>query len=298
MKFSFVLFSVIVFSILISNSSFQYSFSQEELSIHQQWKIFGDPNMLFCPQELILLQKIDGTPVCVKPTTYLALVEREYGYHDLSFLSNHYPKMMNNLMTTIVSNEQLMNHWHEMLKKDNSIMMQAMDNWVFQIKQNPNLLKNLLGPMASDLQLRDQMIHTMRNHPTMEFHLKQNSIWMESIHGPVVDGFPEHKNFSNLHCSWCPHFSSQSVEKFTFEGQNSDKSMEILHEIWINAGMREDLHEKMLQNPSHLSQMAQKLMKPMLYPIMDEPNLRLDMINLLLEHNEFMNSIRHANSPH
>lgn len=297
MKFCLVLLNVIIFSFLIGTLFFEYSFSQEELTIHKQWKKFGDPHLLFCSQEYLVLQKIDGTPACVKPTTYLKLIERGYGSYDFSLLNNH-PDMMKNLMTTIVSNEQLMHHWHEMLKKDNSVLIQTMNSWIFQMKQNPALLKNILGPITSDPQLRDQMILTMRNHPTMEFHLKQNSVWMEAIHGPIVDHSIENKNIPDLKCSWCPNFSYQSLENLSVGVLNSDKSMEILHTIWINDGMRDDLHDLMLQNPSHLAQMAQTLMKPMLDPIMDEPVLRSIMINLLLEHHEFMNSIRHTNSPH
>ncbi|MGB0855700.1 MAG: hypothetical protein ACPGQP_01550, partial [Nitrosopumilus sp.] len=69
----------------------------------------------------------------------------------------------------MVSNEKLTHHWHEMLKKNNNVMTQTMADWIFQMKRDPKLLNNMLGPMTSDPELRVQMIQTMKNHSTMEF---------------------------------------------------------------------------------------------------------------------------------
>jgi hypothetical protein len=42
-------------------------------------------------------------------------------------------------------------------------------------------------------------------------------------------------------------------------------------------------------------QMSEHLMEPMLDAIMDDVNLRQQMMNLMLEHSDFMNTIRHNN---
>ncbi len=52
----------------------------------------------------------------------------------------------------------------------------------------------------------------------------------------------------------------------------------------------------MIQNPSHMSKMSEQMMNPILDSIMDDEDLRQQMIELLLEHPEFMNSIRHSDS--
>lgn len=42
--------------------------------------------------------------------------------------------------------------------------------------------------------------------------------------------------------------------------------------------------------------MADQLMEPMLNAVMDDDILRPQMINLMLENDDFMNSIRHDNT--
>jgi len=71
--------------------------------------------------------------------------------------------------------------------------------------------------------------------------------------------------------------------------------MDVIHAIWVNSGMSYDMHRLMIQNPTHLAQMSYQLMDPMLDAIMDDEDLRQQMIELMLENPEFMNSIRHEN---
>ena len=281
-KFLFLLFIVFCISFI-----FQSSFAQQTMSPHYQWKKFADPDTILCKSGLLLMQKNDGTPACIMPSTYLKLVDRGYGEYNSSILSKR-PEMMNQLMQYLMANEKLMYHWHEMLQKNPTIMMQTMYDWIDQIKENPELLKNMLGPMTSDPQLREKMIDAMQNHPQMENSLKMNSMWMDSVHKPMMS--------SGMHnsCEWCPNYqmpSSTSSMQFT----NSDKMMGVVHAIWVNSGMSYDMHRLMLQNPSHMAQMSDQLMGPMLDVIMDDEELRQKMIDLMLENPEFMNSIRHEN---
>jgi hypothetical protein len=51
----------------------------------------------------------------------------------------------------------------------------------------------------------------------------------------------------------------------------------------------------MMKNPSHMAQMSEHMMVPMLNAIMDDVILRQQMIDLMLEHPDFMNTIRHNN---
>ncbi len=274
---------------------------------HQQWKKFADLDMITCKSGHLLLQKNDGNPACVMPSTYVKLIDRGYGSHNQSMMDKH-PEMMINLMNSMASNEKLMTHWHEMLQKNPTMMMQTMDDWVLQIKDNPELLKNMLAPMTSEPKLREKMIQIMKNHLQMETHLKTHSAWMDSVHQPMSSGMDhddsemgcpmcekmmEKKRLEN--CTWCPNYMHHSMSSHSMTMSNSDKTMDMIHHVWINFDMTKDMHTMMLEDSSHMVMMSNQMMEPMLNAVMDDIDLREQMIELMLEHQDFMNSIRHDN---
>ena len=59
--------------------------------------------------------------------------------------------------------------------------------------------------------------------------------------------------------------------------------------------MTKDVHDIMIENPYHMAQLTHQMMDPILGLMMDDPDLRKQMIELMLEHKDFMNSIRHEN---
>lgn len=282
---------------------FEDTFAQE-MSIHQQWKKFSDLYLLKCNQGHILLQKNDGTPACVLPYTYEKLIDRGYTKFDLSLMSKR-PDMMNQLMDHMISNESLMHHWHNMLQKNPSLMMQTMNDFTIHMKENPELLKNMLGPMTSVPELREKMIQTMKHHSQMESSLKQNSMWMNSVHQPMMSSGMGNQgdsvmncqmcqNMDKTSCSWCPEYQMHSMSKITVFS-HSERMMDMMHEIWINSDMTSEIHREMLKNPSHMALMSQDMMEPLLNAVMDDDQLRQQMIDLMLEHENFMNTIRHEN---
>jgi len=260
---------------------------------HQKWKKFADVDMLTCKSGYLLLQKSNGNPTCVMPSTYLKLVDRGYGNHNQSIMDKH-PEMMNHLMNSMASNEKLMSHWHEMMQNDSIMMMQTMDDWVLQMKNNPELLKNMLSPMTSDPELREKMIHIMKNHSQMEGHLKSHSMWMDSIHQPMM-GSGMGQGMHQSGCTWCPHYEHNSMNSHGMMMSGSDKMMDMIHHMWINPDMIQDMHSLMLEDPSHMAMMSNQMMEPMLNAVMDDEDLREQMIELMLQHKDFMNSIRHEN---
>ena len=198
-----------------------------------------------------------------------------------------------------------------MLKKNNTVMTQTMGNWVLQMKNDSKLLKNMLSSMTSDPKLRVQMIQIMKDHSNMEIFLKQDPEWMESIHRPVVNLTENKNNDSKIDCyacdlleknmiysscSWCPEYETQSNHNYSETFSKSEKIMNIVHGIWINSGMSKNVHDLMINDPVHMAQMAEHLMEPMLNAVMDDDILRGQMIDLMLEHEDFMNSIRHTNT--
>ncbi|MDH5658321.1 MAG: hypothetical protein OEY17_03115 [Nitrosopumilus sp.] len=240
----------------------------------------------------MLLQKSNGNPACVLPSTYLKLIQRGYGNYDASIMSKR-PAMMYTLMQNMVSNQNIMYHWHEMMQKNPRIMMDTVDDWVSQMKDNPVLLKNMLGPMTSDPQLREMMIDTMKNNHHMENSLKMNSQWMDSVHHPMINSEMDQRMHHST-CSWCPDYQ-MSISEESFTGFDYDGIINMMHNMWTNSGISKDMNKIMLQNPSHMANMSEQMMEPMLNAIMDDEDLRQRMIDLLLEHQDFMNTVRHEN---
>ena len=197
-------------------------------------------------------------------------------------------------MQNMVSNQNLMSHWHEMMLKNPNIINKTINDWILQMKENPKqLLTNMLGPMTSDPELRQKMISEMKKHPIMEDSLKQNPRWMVSIHQSDMNNHVNQKMHSN--CKWCPEFEHAHSYEHSTEFSHSDKMMDLMHHIWINDQMRKNMHEFMLENPTHLANMSNQMMIEILGPMMDDSKLRENMTELMLEHQEFMNSIRHEN---
>ena len=291
--FHHVFLFVVILTLAVSPSYFENTFAQQDMRPHQQWEKFGDLDLLTCKSGHLLLQKTNGNPTCVIPSTYLKLIDRGYGSHNQSMMEKH-PQMMNNLMNNMASNEKLMYHWHEMIQKDPNMMMQTMNNWVSQMKENPELLKNMLTPMTSDPELREKMIQTMKNHHQMENHLKSHSMWMDSVHQSVM-GSGMGQGMHQSGCMWCSDYEHTPMKSHGMIMSHSDKMMDMIHHLWINPEMTTDMHTMMLEDSSHMAMMSNQMMEPMLNAIMDDEDLREQMIELMLQHQDFMNSIRHDN---
>ncbi len=281
-----------ILTLAIGPLFFENSFAQQ-MSPHQQWKKFADVDMLTCKSGYLLIQKSNGNPACVMPSTYLKLVDRGYGFYNQSIMDKN-PEMMNNFLNSMASNENLMYHWHEMMQNNPTMMMETMDDWVLQIKNNPELLKNVLSPMTTDPELRKKMIHTMKSHPQMEIHLKSHLAWMDSIHRPMM-GSEMGQGMHQSECTWCSHDEHNSMNSHGIMTFGSNKMMGMIHHVWINSEMNKDIHSMMLEDPSHMAMMSNQIMEPILYAVMDDEDLREQMIELMLQHEDFMNSIRHEN---
>ncbi len=274
------------------------SFGESIMSPRQQWKQHSEIEKLTCKEDLVLLQKNNGVPACVSPTAYLKLVDRGYGTFDIKIMKNR-PSMMNNLMEGMVSNSSIMHHWHEMMERDPTKFETTMKNWIPKMKDNTQLLKNVMGPITSIPELREQMITHMKEHPVMEQSLKNHYDWMESVHEPIMShGMGQNMN-QGMHeemCQWCPELSHHMKPHHNMGFANSDRMMDIIHHMWIQEEMVFEMHEFMLQSPNHMTEMSEQMMGPMLEFMMDDPDIREQMIDLMLQHEDFMNSIRHSNS--
>lgn len=293
---------LIVFSLSLLPAIISQSSAQEDTIIppRKQWKESSDINQIQCKEGFVLMQKSNGSPACVSPPAYLKLIDRGYGMFDQEIMMKR-PVMTSNLIENMASNQMIMNHWHEMMINDKSMMQKTMKNWMIQMKENPKYLENMLGPMTSNPDLREQMIEEMRRHGTMMDALQSHPKWMESVHEPMMKPGMGHNQGQEMHmanCPWCPEYEMREMHEVyghSMEFSNQGRMMDMMHHMWINQNMTKDMHDYMLENPSHMATMSEQMMGPMLGFMMDNPELRQQMIELMLEHEEFMNSIRHQN---
>lgn len=298
-KFNFLFLLPILFGIFSSLFLFDNTFAQENKITppRHQWEKLPDPDELTCKEGLILIQKNNGIPACVSPSTYLKLVDRGYGKFDSSQLMKR-PAMMTNLMNGMVNDSQLMRHWHSMMMNDQKVMQQTMSNMVIQLKNNSKFMANIMGPMTTNPELRIQLIEHMKNNDMMMKSLQENSRWMTSVHQPMMDsnmgqGMGHGMN-DQMGCSWCPEIEQKDIQ--SNPGFHHPTIMEdMVHHIWLNKNMRNQMHNFMFENSYHMGLMTEQLMGPLLEFMMEDPEVRIQMIEMMLEHQDFMNSIRHEN---
>ena len=290
-------FSVLAIIFSLSIIAVHESIAESIIPPRHQWKQTDNIDDLTCNNGLVLLQKNNGAPACVSTTAYIKLIDRGYGMYDSSLMMKR-PAMMSALMKNMVSNDSIMMHWHDMMQNDPVMMKNTMNDWVSFMKNNTNYLENMMGPMTSDPKLRQKMIEQMKHHPQMESTLKQNPVWMDSVHQPMMSSdmhLGMDKSMQPGMCSWCPEYKMHDNSK-SMMLEHSDKVMDMMHHMWINKEMAQDMHKFMLENPSHMAHMQDHMMGPMLRHMMDDPELREKMIEMMLQHQDFMNSIRHENS--
>jgi len=292
LKTNLVFCFLLITNLLIITILYENSFA-ENLSPRQQWKQFADPDLLTCKKGFVLLQKNNGYPACVTPSTYLKLIDRGFTKVDFTLILNRHD-MMTSLMQNMASNQNLMSHWHDMMIKNPTVITKTMTKWISQMKENPELLANIMGPITSEPKLQEKMIYEMKKYPIMENSLKQNQMWMDSVHRPMM-GSEMDQGMHNDECGWCPEYIHHKPMNNFLWFSHYDTMMDLMYHIWINDKMNQDMHEFMLENPEYMAQMSDQMMGEILGPMMDDPEIREQMVKLMLEHQGFMNLIRHEN---
>ena len=298
-KLNFLFLLPILFGILLSLFLFENTFAQENQITppRHQWKQLSDPDVLKCKEGLLLIQKNNGAPACVSPSSYLKLVDRGYGKFDSSQLMKR-PAMMDHLIGGMVNDPQLMHHWHSMMINDQKVFQHSMSNMIADLKNNPESLSNILGPMTTNPELRKQMIEHMKNNDTMMKSFQENPRWMNSVHQPMMDSKSQgmgQEMHGQIECPWCPEIESHNVHP-NHGFHNPAIMEEMMHHIWLNENMRNHMHDLMFENRYHMELMTEQMMGSLLEIMMGDPELRKQMIEMMLDHQDFMNSIRHENN--
>lgn len=284
------IFILAVFPMLTMNS---FSENTGSISPRQQWNYLPDPDVLTCKDDFIFLQKNDGSPACISPSTFIKLVDRGYGKFDLSQLMKR-SEMMVLFLHEIVEDERLITYWHSMMINDPKILHQTMLDMTKNLKENPSFLDHVIGPMMTNSERQKEMIFLMKKNDQMMLSLQNDPIWMKSVHNPShdfekkIDPDPYQQN----ECPLCIETNTvQSSNRLDF---HQPKIMEdMVYQIWVNEKLRNKLQFFMFENPNYLEIMGTQLMSPTLEYIMADPDLRQKMILMMMENQNFMNSIRH-----
>ena len=141
------------------------------------------------------------------------------------------------------------------------------------------------------------MINQMKEHSQMMMSLQENPNWMKSVHSFDMDSMNKemnHEMHGQMNCSWCIETKSKETQK-NHDFHQPKKIEDMIHHLWINEKMRNQIQLFMFENPAHMEIMAEDMMYSILEYIMSDPNLRQEMIKMMLEHQDFMNSIKHKN---
>lgn len=294
-KFWILFLFTSVLSISLVSILFENTFAQEIIPPRKQWKEVPDMEILTCKPGMMLLQKSDGSPTCITPSTYLKLIDRKYGKYDSTLFVKR-PEMIDNLLGNMVSNQNMMQHWHDMMIQNPNMMRETVNVWIPKMKYDSNFLKKFMDPMINDPKIREKMITKMKEHNMMTNTLQENTMWMHSVHEEITgEGMnspmgQNHSTHADMQSN--THDTMQHAMSF----HNQDIMMDMIHHIWVNDSMRDKMTEFMLGNPNHMHLMTDQLMGQILNSMMDDSTLRQQMIDIMLENTEFMNSIRHENS--
>jgi hypothetical protein len=201
-------------------------------------------------------------------------------------------------MGEMIKDPQLMHHWHTMMMNNQKVMQQTMSDMILQLKNNPEYMANIMGPMTTNPELRKQMIEHMQNNDKMMKSFQENPRWMYSVHQPMMESNMGHEIGQEMHgqmgCSWCPeieHNFPHSNPGF----HNPTIMKDMVHHIWLNENMQNQMHNFMFENRYHMGLMTEQMMGHILEFMIDDADLRQEMIEMMLEHQDFMNSIRHEN---
>ena len=294
-KFYFLFLFLIIVNIIISPIFFEQIIAQENQNIspRQNWKQNLDPNLLTCNDGLILLQKNNGDPACISPSTYIKLVDRGYGKFDLSELIKR-PGMLNLLFGGMVNDQQLIKNWHSLILNNSKAMQQTTSNFIVHLKGNPDSMEKIMGSITTNPLLRDQMIATMKEHNLMMISLLENPRWMESVHQPLVGSNMSQERHVQEECSWC-HESDQKNLDSNPEFHHPKTMDDMVHQLWITENTREQMNNFMVENQFQAGFISEQVMETVLRLMMDDPELRQKMIEMMLENQEFMDTIRHEN---
>jgi len=273
-----------------------------QMSPRAQWDINPDISQITCKEGFVLLTNVNGMPHCVSPTSYVRLVDRGWGIWNGTIMMDR-PQMMNNLMGAMLQDPQLMQQWHDTLLQSQQQMQEARNQWLQQVKQNPQFLANIMGPMTTDPELQKQLIDQILHHNGMMQSIRSNTGWMGMMHGQSMgQGMGMYNcpwcqtannpnvQYGTATCPWCPVTNQTMGAGWTMH--NPQYMQNMMGQVWQNTQWRQNLNGMMIQNPWHIGPMTGQMIGPILNPMMDDPEIRQQMLEMITQNQEFMQKLR------
>ena len=300
---------VLLLTVVIGLSPFLINSASAQMHLvspREQWQNAHNISQITCQEGLVLLTKANGMPACVSTSSYLRLVDRGWGMWDDSVMMNR-PQMMNDLMETMMQEPQLMQHWHGMILKNPQQMQDTRNDWIQQLKDNPQLMANMMGPITTDPDLQKQMIDHMTQHMPMMQSIRNDSDWMDMMDDQMI-GHGMMGSMGMHRCAWCPttnntyvHYGTATCTWCPVTNQtmqtgwmmhNPQNIEDMMHHMWINSGIRQQMFDHMLEHPYHMGSMMNQMMDSMMDPMMDDPELRQQMLDMFAQNQDFMQKLR------
>ena len=178
------LVALLALSPILADSIFAQT--QRYMPVMHQWNLHHDLAQLTCAKgTAILLMDNDGEPTCVKPSTYLTLVDRGYGKFDSNIMMNR-PMMMQGLMGQMMDDPNLTQQMIDNMMNNQQMMQSMMSNNQMMgmmrggmmgqgqmgqgmmgqgmMMRSPEVMNDMMNQMIQNPEFRQQMIDEMQRH--------------------------------------------------------------------------------------------------------------------------------------
>jgi len=200
------LVALLALSPILADSIFAQT--QRYIPVMHQWNLHHDLAQLTCAKgTAILLMDNDGEPTCVKPSTYLTLVDRGYGKFDSNIMMNR-PMMMQGLMGQMMDDPNLTQQMIDNMMNNQQMMQSMMSNNQMMgmmrggmmgqgqmgqgmmgqgmmgqgmMMRSPEVMNDMMNQMIQNPEFRQQMIDEMQRHHDFMKELSENQQFKQQL---------------------------------------------------------------------------------------------------------------------
>ena len=200
------LVALLALSPILADSIFAQT--QRYMPVMHQWNLHHDLAQLTCAKgTAILLMDNDGEPTCVKPSTYLTLVDRGYGKFDSNIMMNR-PMMMQGLMGQMMDDPNLTQQMIDNMMNNQQMMQSMMSNNQMMgmmrggmmgqgqmgqgmmgqgmmgqgmMMRTPEVMNDMMNQMIQNPEFRQQMIDEMQRHHDFMKELSENQQFKQQL---------------------------------------------------------------------------------------------------------------------
>ena len=305
---SYLLTGILVFAITTISLSLLseqvLAQSNMPMSPRQQMSMLNDPSQVQCREGYVMMMRgTDETPVCINPNTSWRLADRGWGNFDMNMMMNNNPQQFQSLTNSMMNNPNTSNLWYD-LAFDPNRMQDVADQMTSSMRQNPQMMNPMLNFMMNDPELRQQMIDQMMQNPQMMKTVRGNSTMM----GMMMDGQPMMMNQGMMNMMNDPQTRQEIMSMMMNDPQ-------MMQDMMNNNMMRGMMNQGMMMNNNMMNMdqgmmmgrgpmmgggMGQNMMMNMnntnmMGPMMNDPELRQQMIDQMMQNPQMMQDMMNNN---